>query len=81
MIDTPPEKFIGSVKLPPLAHLLNVSQYTVLPKRVCPGLRIFPTIFAKTAVRQTGGGRLAAARNLIKRKLFLGPLYARAEMT
>ena len=48
---------------------------TVLPKRVCPGLRIFPTIVAKTAVRQTGGGRLAAARNLIKRKLFLGPLY------
>ena len=35
---------------------------TVHPKRVCPGLRLFSTIFAKMAVRQTAGGRRATAR-------------------
>ena len=34
---------------------------TVHPKRVCPGLRLFSTIFAKMAVRQTAGGRRATA--------------------
>ena len=35
----------------------NYAYYTVVPKRVCPGLRDLPHFFAKMAQRQTRDGR------------------------